>query len=323
MTSSQKTRVGILRGGPGAEHHVSLASGAHILAHIDRDAFVPIDIYIDKDGVWSVDGIVTTPFVALKHIDIVINSLHGTYGEDGVVQKLLEMADIPYTGSDSLASQIAIDKHATKLIAKQYGVLTPKHVVIRPQTKDIDKMLVDVWQGMNHPLILKPLGEGSSVGIEIVHSFAELEKDVRARLRAEESFIIEEYIDGREVSVAVIEDMRGKKHYTPIALEIIHDDTHFSRTVKAKQSYHMRPMDNFSETERQKVIDASIAIHKALNLRHFSRSDFMISKHGVYFLEVNTIPGMTKKSILPKSLNESGISMRDFIAHMIYLAAKK
>jgi D-alanine-D-alanine ligase len=323
MTRVSKKRVGILRGGPSEEHHFSLASGAHILDSIDREVFHPVDIYIDKKGVWHIDGVAEKPFVALKHIDVIFNAMHGSYGEDGLVQKILEDAGVPYIGTDSFSSRIAIDKHASKLIAKQHGILTPRHEIVRPHTKELLLLLTNVWRTMHHPIVVKPIGSGSSVGVEVVRSYIDLEKKVIARAAKGETLLLEEFVEGREVSVAVIEDMRGEKHYTPIALEIKHDAEFFSHEVKANHSYKMEPMFGFSEEERRTVSEAAVLVHKALGLKHFSRADFLINKSGIYFIEVNTIPGMTKHSIFPAMLRESGISMTEFIRHILTLALRR
>lgn len=322
MVRATKKRVGILRGGPSVEHHFSLASGAHILDSIDREIFHPIDIYIDKNGTWHIDGVAENPFVALMHIDVIFNALHGSYGEDGLVQKILEEAGVPYIGTDSFSSRIAIDKHTSKLIAKQHGVRVPRHEIVRPETKSLLTLLVEVWRSMQHPILLKPISSGSSVGIEVVRSYLDLEKKVISRVAQGETLMIEEFVEGREVSVAVIEDMRGEAHYTPIALEIKHDAEFFSHEVKANHTYKMEPMTGFSEEERRIVSEVAVTVHKALGLKHFSRADFLINKSGVYFIEVNTIPGMTKHSIFPALLRESGISMRQFINHILVLALK-
>lgn len=322
MTRVSKKRVGILRGGPSDEHHFSLASGANILDSIDREVFHPVDIYIDKKGVWHIDGVAEKPFVALKHIDVIFNALHGAYGEDGLVQKILEEAGVPYIGSDSFSSRLAIDKHTSKLIAKQHNIRTPRHEIVRPETKELLVLLTNVWRTMQHPIIIKPIGSGSSVGVEIIRSYLDLEKKVIARASRGETLMLEEFVEGREVSVAVIEDMRGEKHYTPIALEIKHDAEFFSHEVKANHAYKMEPMISFSEEERRLVSAAAVEIHQALGLRHFSRADFLINKSGIYFIEVNTIPGMTKHSIFPAMLSESGLSMKQFITHILSLTLK-
>lgn len=320
--ATAKIRVAVLRGGPSSEHTISISSGKHVLENLDIEKFVPIDIYIDKGGVWHLDGVATSPYNALQFVDVVFNAMHGEYGEDGVVQALLEELSVPYNGSSTFASSLAIDKHKTALLLEKDGVLSPFSTVIRPYAKAPEKAIAELWRTMHHPLIVKPVASGSSVGLALAKDFKHFDTSVRKILVSGHSALVQEYIRGREVSVSIIEDMREQDLYAAIPVTIKHNSHIFDNVTKKSASFHVEPMRGFSSTERELVIRIAKHIHKEFGLRHYSRSDFIINEKGVYFIEVNTLPGLTKHSILPAALKESGISMKDFLTHVIQKSGK-
>jgi D-alanine-D-alanine ligase len=168
-----------------------------------------------------------------------------------------------------------------------------------------------------HPLIIKPTSLGSSLGMSTVTDFVNLKKQVKKLLEKDITLMVEEFVKGEEVSVSVIENMRGEELYVPIPIHIKHDKQFFDQEVKESGKFINQPMINFTESQRKFLIEAARFIHKKLHLRHFSRVDFIVTPKKVYFLEVNTVPGMTEGSILPASLKESGISMKEFISHLL------
>jgi D-alanine-D-alanine ligase len=321
-SSPYKKKIAVLRGGPSGEHAVSLKTGLTILQNLDREKFIPIDVYIDRAGRWHVDGMITDSYAALQFVDVVINGLHGDYGENGEVQKILEEAGKPFVGSDSFISHLTMDKNITKLLLSQSGIKVPRHQVVRLHTPNLDKLLVRIWRRYLHPLVLKPIAGGSSLGIEIVTDFVTFDTKVRDFLERGETILVEEFIKGEEVSVAVIEDMRGEELYVPVPIHIRHDQKFFDAEVKKTGAYSCTPMTSFNEKERQRAIDAAKLIYKTLGLRHYARIDFIVTKRGGYFLEVNTLPGLTEHSILPAALRESGIPLKEFFTHLVTLAQK-
>jgi D-alanine-D-alanine ligase len=322
MKNSLKKRVAVLRGGPSSEHHFSISSGKHVLANLDSEKFIPVDIYIDKSGAWHLDGVAASPYAALQFIDVVFNSMHGEYGEDGTVQGLLEEIGIPYNGTSTFGSSMAIDKHKTALILAKNGIQTPKSHVLRPNSKNIEKAVAELWRTMQHPLIVKPVASGSSVALDLTRDFHHFENAVNKILNSGHAALVQEYIKGREVSVSIIEDMRGEDLYAAVPVAIKYNSKVFDNVTKKSGDFHVEPMKNFSSVERELVMRIAKHIHKDLGLRHYSRSDFIISDKGIYLLDVNTLPGLTKKSLLPGALKESGISIKDFLTHIIERSSK-
>jgi D-alanine--D-alanine ligase len=319
-----KLRVAVLRGGPSSEYDVSLKTGATILKHMP-EKYQAQDIFISKDGIWHRDGFERTPDRALSHVDVVFNALHGEYGEDGKVQQILDSLRIPYTGSDSTASALAMNKHLSKHAFKTHGIKTPYHTVIR-RDDDVDEKLSHVFNHFFLPIVVKPATSGSSLGVTIVKKFTDLEAALLKALHISEAALVEEYIKGKEATCGVINNFRGEKIYTLLPVEIVHPKEHEFFDYHAKYggaSQELIP-GNFSAQEKEQIQALAKKVHDAMGLRHYSRTDFMVHpRRGVYVLEVNTLPGLTQESLLPKSLEAIGCPLPEFIDHLITQAVEK
>ncbi len=318
------TVVGVLRGGPSREHEVSLQTGHAILNNLDQERFTPRDIYIDKKGVWHVHGKETSPSRALHSVDVVMIGLHGEYGEDGEVQKVLERHGVAYVGSDPFASFLAMHKVLTKERAKEHGVLTPRYQFVE-SLADRDAVIAEVIRSFPQPVVVKPVKWGSSVGISMVSGYAPIYRAVTSLLEeGSGGVLIEELIKGTEASVTVVERMRGEDLYTPPPVEIIPpEDDFFSYDAKYTGVTEEICPGRFSPEIAAELEHAARTMHQALGLRHYSRSDFIVSPKGVYFLESNTLPGFTAESLAPKSLAAVGVSFPQFVSHLIDLAHTK
>ncbi|HEY5589198.1 MAG TPA: D-alanine--D-alanine ligase [Candidatus Paceibacterota bacterium] len=331
-------KVGVIRGGISGEYEVSLASGAQILLHLRsdkmKDKYISIDIFIDRDGTWHINGIPTTIDKIVHKVDVIINALHGDYGEDGKVQQLLEQWGIPYTGSGPLASAIGYNKFLAKQEFEKLGIKTPKHILFPAYQEDFDgprdkyaaKKAREVWGKFSPPWIIKPLTGGSSMGVSVCKTFQSLVDVFQKGMDEKVSVLVEEFIKGKEATVGVINNFRNKKVYTlpPIEIRIPSTSIFFDNEVKYNgQSQEICP-GNFTEEEKAELERLAALIHTGLDLSHYSRSDFIIHpKKGIYALEVNTLPGLTEESLMPKALNAVGSSLPEFIEHIIKLAREK
>lgn len=319
-----QTIVGVLRGGPSHEHETSLETGAAMFAHLPEDRFIVRDIYIDRKGQWHDRGRATTPDRVLRQIDVALIGLHGEYGEDGEVQKLLKRFGVPYTGSDSFGSYLAMHKIMSKMHAREAGLLTPdfRHI---ERAEDAEAAAQEIIRTFHQPVVVKPVGWGSSIGVSIVGGYA-LVLVALQKLFADgaSSILVEEYIRGREASVGVVEGLRGEALYTLPTTEIIPPEgDFFSLDVKnAGKAREICP-GNFSRVDTEELQRAAKVIHRALGLRHYSRSDFIVTPRGVYYLETNALPGLTEESIMPKALAAVGVSFHDFLSHLVSLALSR
>lgn len=316
-----QTIVGVLRGGPSREHEVSLETGAAILANLPEDRFIARDIYIDRDGQWHDRGRPVAPDRAVRQIDAALVGLHGAYGEDGEVQRVLERFGIPYAGADSLGSYLATHKLLAKARAQEAGLRTPSFRYIE-RAADTEAAVREIIRIFSQPVVVKPVDWGSSVGVSVVAGYAPVLSAVE-RLIAEgaSGILVEEYIRGREATAGVIEGLRGEALYALPTVEIVPPAGDFF-SYAAKYSGTAREVcpGGFSRVMTEELQRAAKVMHRALGLRHYSRSDFIVTPKSVYYLETNTLPGLTKGSLFPKSLAAVGVSFPDFLSHLVNLA---
>ncbi|MEK7635366.1 MAG: hypothetical protein AAB446_02985 [Patescibacteria group bacterium] len=290
MSFSHKIRVGVLRGGPSPEYDVSLKTGGAVLANLPEE-YEPLDIFISKDGEWHARGLQKNPYDILKTIDVAINAMHGAYGEDGTVQKILEHFHVPYTGSNSIASALSMNKKMTKEIFNRQGLKTPHHIVIN---RDEKNLVGKINESLPFPIIIKPLNSGSSLGFSFVGKILDIKEALEKSFEHSAELLVEEYIEGKEVACGVIEDFRGQKYYTPL------------------------PIGNFSNEEKIQIQETAILAHQILGLRHYSGSDFILHpKRGLFILETNTLPKLSHSFPFMKSLEATGGNIREFLTHLI------
>lgn len=318
------TRVGVLRGGPSDEYEVSLKSGGTVLKHLSPEKYQPIDIFIDREGNWHVAGIEVNPHDVLSRVDVVVNALHGKYGEDGKVQAVLDRHGIPYTGSGSLASAVAMHKALTKNALVGHGVQMARHILIEKKEIDqnLEQKLLSIFRSFPLPVVVKPVASGSSVGVSVVKKFEDFEQAVLSAFKSGDTVMIEEFIPGVEATCAVIDEFRGAKIYAlpPVEIRPTHGGFFDYQAKYQGKSLEIVP-GNFTHEQKDEIMKLASIVHKALGLRHYSRTDFIVTpRRGIFMLEVNTLPGLTDESLLPKSLAAVGVKLSDFFDHLIHLA---
>lgn len=312
--------VTVLRGGPSSEYDVSLRSGAAVLHALRELGYPTRDITITKNGQWLVSGIERHPEQALEATDVVFIALHGEYGEDGQIQRLLQRKHIPFTGSRAFPSAIAFNKDLTKQTLREHEVMMPKHRRLTREALDsVNHTIADLLVDVGRELFIKPVTGGSSIGARYLGTEAALFEALNELLAEYEAVMVEEYIRGREATVGVLEGFRNEELYVLPVVEIVppggvplfsYEDKYNGRTeeiVPGRFSYH----------EKAKLADAAALVHKALGLDHYSRSDFIVRDGDVYFLEVNTLPGLTNESLLPKAAAAVGLEFNHLVKHLV------
>lgn len=320
----QRIKVAVLRGGPGVESEVSMKSGKNILENLP-EKYIPLDVFIAKDKSWYLDGVAIAPEKLFRIVDVVFNALHGEYGEDGKIQQLMDQFGVKYTGSTALASALGMNKVLSKEIFIKAGIKTPVYKVMKrgDNLSDIDST---IFKTFPMPAIVKPGGSGSSIGVSLVKTLKEILPAIEKALEYSETIIVEEFIRGKEITCGVVEDFRGEQLYSFLPLEIATPKEFEFYGYDAKYSHCDTNIcvAKLKPKEKEEVQEMAANAHRVLGLRHYSRSDFILnSKRGVYILEVNTLPGMTKESLMPKSLETVGCSLSYFIDHLIQLALSK
>lgn len=296
----QSRRIGVLLGGLSNEREVSLRTGEAVLAALTARGHDAIPIYVDRD----VD-------VALRQerIDVAFVALHGRWGEDGCVQGLLEALGIPYTGSGVLASALAMHKGKAKELFRLHNLPTPAYYTLTAADADAD----DVHGDFGFPCVVKPICEGSSVGVAICHSPEELAPAVDRALCFDDELLVERFISGQEISVAILEDRALG------AVEIAPRDGFYdygNKYTRGATDYYVPP--RLSPERYRGVLVQALRAHTALGCRGATRVDMIVSESGNEFiLEVNTVPGLTPTSLVPKIADAAGISFGELCEMML------
>jgi len=319
----------VLRGGPSLEHEVSLKTGETVLRNLPAK-YSAKDIFISKEGEWHLDGKPAHHDQIFRQIDVVFNALHGEYGEDGKVQQLLEAFGVPYTGSGVITSALGMNKILARQAFKSAGLKVPFGFELVLE-KELAETAKDIFKKMPPPWVIKYPSGGSSVGVSIARNFDDLEGVLEKVSSFSSKILVEEYIRGREATCGVIDEFRNQKHYALPIVEIIPPAQSGFFSYDAKYGGQTRELcpSNFDMSTKRAIETMAITAHNAIGGRHYSRSDFIVSKkslpadrQGIYILEINTLPGLTAESLLPKALNAVGSSHKELLEHLINLALK-
>ncbi len=292
-------RVAVLMGGWSAEREISLQSGKAVLEALLAEGVDAVGIDVDRN---------IAARLAEGGFSRAFNILHGRGGEDGVIQGLLEVLDLPYTGSGVKASAIAMDKVMSKRLWSAQGLPTPAFMPL-----DADTEWSAVVEALGLPLIVKPACEGSSIGMSIVESEADLPA---ARRRASEQpgeAFAEQWIDGEEYTVTII----GDAALPAIRLETPHAFYDYAAKYQSDDTRYLCPC-GLSAAEEQRLGELSLAAFRALGARGWGRVDLMRDKQGAFWLiELNTIPGMTTHSLAPKAARAAGMSFEQLVMRIL------
>ncbi|MEK7191966.1 MAG: D-alanine--D-alanine ligase [Patescibacteria group bacterium] len=308
----EKIRIGVLMGGPSAEHDVSLKTGEMILRFLNPNQYAAKGIVISKKGKWPIP-----PEKFKKKFDLAFIAMHGEYGEDGTLQSILDKNRIRYTGSGVKASRLGMDKAKSLLLFKKNGLDVPKFTVVKGNpTLSEAKMLFGL------PLAVKPADRGSSVGVSIVKKLQELPEAIKSALKHSQNVMIQEYINGREFTCGVLE-INGKLKPLPPTEIIPRHGRFFDYEAKylSGMSEEITP-PRISQKEIKKIQQAALKAHQAIGARGMSRTD-MIWSDKIYVLEINTIPGMTQTSLLPQEAKEAGIEFPEMLNLIVESALNK
>jgi len=292
-------RIGVLLGGNSAEREVSLASGKAILAACKELGHDVLDLDPEFDMKLLVPDLLT--------VDLVFNGLHGGDGENGVIPGFLQSLGVKYTGSKTEASAICMDKRTSKALVHRKDLLTPNWVSLANNDP-----LPSVGD-MVFPVVIKPNDQGSTIGLTVVKNESELDDAIELARQFANVVLIEEFIVGKEITVTVI----GDKAY-PI-VEIVPSHGLYDYECKYNKGMTEYFCPAIIDKDLTKAIhESALKIHRLLGCRHYSRVDFRLDKNGrAWFLELNTLPGMTETSLVPKSAKASGLSFPELIQTII------
>jgi D-alanine-D-alanine ligase len=303
-----KLTVALLAGGISSEREVSLHSGEQVYEALDKDKYNILKYDPQSDLARLVQD--------ADKIDIAMIILHGPFGEDGTVQGLLELLNIPYQGSGVLGSALAMNKTVTKQLYEKAGLPVPPYMVYdRDENIDVAKCA----QHIGLPMVVKPVEAGSSVGMSIVKSAADLQAALEKAGKFDNSILVEFFIEGTELTAGVL----GNKELDALPLiEIIPDETYeffdYEAKYKAGATQEICPA-RISQELTLKAQDYAKIAHQALFCEGYSRTDMILKDDELYVLETNTIPGMTATSLYPQAAREAGMSFSQVLDKLIDL----
>lgn len=303
-------KVAVVMGGPSDEREVSLNTGRAILKALQEKGYNAVGIDLEPEHFVSQ--------LQEAGIEVVFNAIHGKYGEDGILQGVLELLKIPYTGSGVLASAMAMDKGVSKRIFIAAGIPTPRSNLYTKEHFKVD-LADEIQAEFGMPVVVKSAAQGSSIGVNIVEKPEDLSTAIEQAFKYSENMLVEEFISGKEVTVAIIGN--NESEALPIIEIVPHSgryDYH-SKYTKGATEYIVpaRLADNIANSIQKVALDA----FKALGCRGIARVDIMLDKQDrPYVLEINTIPGMTATSLVPKAAAAAGIEFADLCERLLLMA---
>ncbi|SMD05893.1 D-alanine--D-alanine ligase [Sporomusa malonica] len=305
-------KIAVVMGGPSAEREVSLNTGRAILAALQEKGYNAIGI--DLAPRHFVDQL------KKEKIDLVFNAIHGLYGEDGLIQGTLEMLGIPYTGSGVLASAVAMDKAVTKRLFTAAGIPTPRSRLYNKHDAGRD-LASEILLEFGMPVVVKSAAQGSSIGVVIVEEPANIEFAVKEAFKYSDHIVVEEFIKGKELTISILGT--DQPEALPI-IEIVPESGRYDYSSKYTKGATEYIVPARLEAEVASYVQqVALEAYKLLNCRGIGRVDVMLdSNNKPYVLEVNTIPGMTATSLVPKAAAAVGISFADLCERILLMTAE-
>jgi D-alanine-D-alanine ligase len=301
LETLKNKKIAVLMGGISSEREISLLTGKAVLKALKQKGFNAMDIDIDRNAAESIKK---------ANPDIAFIALHGTFGEDGAIQGILEYAGIPYTGSGVLGSSIAFDKLTSKAILMHKNIPTPEYKILDKQ--NTDALSTPPFM----PCVVKPPNQGSSIGIGIVRKTEQWAPALEEAFKYSDEILVERFIDGKLLAIGVKPDK---------SLPIVHIEPksgfydYEAKYTVGKTEYHC-PADLDEETTKI-CAQVSLGAYRALNARGFARVDVILDeKNTPYVLELNTIPGMTPTSLLPMAAKKDGLEFDDLVQEIVSTA---
>ena len=300
-----KINLMILKGGTSLEREISLKSFENVIKHIDKDKYNILDI-----DVLNINDLIN--HIKLFNPDIVLNLMHGGIGEDGTIQAFLDILNIKYIGSKALSSGICMDKNLSKTILKANNIPVVDYVYIKKEEdyylykSEIDELI--------YPVIVKPNKGGSSIGIKIAKNIEEAFEAIKDIQKLDDDILIEKFIDGKEAICSVVQNKEGVYVLSMLDIDTDTDIFGYDEKYDKNTNIHFSRLPKFLQTMIKEISKKAFNL---LKCEGYANIDFMIKDDDVYVLEVNTIPGFTEKSLLPKGNTQNNKTIKEFLDEII------
>ncbi len=313
-----KIYVAVVSGGPSSEYEVSLKSGDMVAEGLDKERYEPIPVRVSRGGEWEL-----APESVKKNASCAFIAMHGAYGEDGTIQRIFESHDIPYTGSDALASALGMNKFLSLRLFRDAGLLVPATLLLTRSEwrKDHRSARERAERMIGYPLVVKPNNQGSSVGVFIARNGGELDDALAETLGFYREVLVQEFIEGREFTCGTLDHGFPESAFPLLPTEIIPRVSSFfdyRAKYEAEGSYEVTPPENLSGETMKTIRSAAVFAHRIIGASGFSRTDMIMDgKKNIYILEINTIPGLTRESLIPKAALAGGMTFSKLLDTII------
>lgn len=367
MKPTDKIRVAVLFGGRSAEHEVSLQSAKNVIQYLDGNHFDVVPIGIDKQGNWFLghdvfansleqnkvyrlnhdshawftpewvgkpaDGakaVAVSTDLRPEKFDVVFPAMHGSYCEDGTLQGLLELANLPYVGAGVLASAVGMDKDVSKRLAMNAGIKVAPFVVVKQDVWSLNskRYISQIEEKISYPMFVKPANTGSSIGITKVKEAKDLKPAIEEALRFDTKVLVEKALNVQELEIAVLQSLENSDEpFVSVVGEIKPNHEFYSYDAKYldEKGADLLIPANASEEIKERARAIAKELFIILDCEGMARIDLFLDKdtQEIYFNEVNTLPGFTKISMYPKLMEASGIGYSDLLTHLVQLAMNR
>jgi len=312
MTGKSVGGIGVLMGGTSSEKEISLKSGKAVYKALSEAGYDVKTIEIN-----STDERTIVRQLKQEKIDIVFNVLHGKFGEDGTLQEILERSGFAYTGSGSQASRLAMDKAATQTLLRKNGIRTPDFYILDSGDEINIKSILTKTGGL--PVVVKPSGEGSSIGISIVREEKELAPALKGAFKLGPKVVIDRFIEGREITSGIL----GQEALPLVEIRPKNSFFDFSAKYQKGMSEYIVPAE-IPADQAKEIQQISQKVFELIGCRDLGRSDFILDRSGTaFFLEINTIPGFTATSLLPMAAEHQGLDFAALCGKIVSFAARR
>ncbi|MFH1188497.1 MAG: D-alanine--D-alanine ligase [bacterium] len=306
-----KQHIAVFMGGPSFEYDVSMASGREVCNTLQQNGYSVTSIHVDKNGEWSlpIQSLIDNEMVAFL-------ALRGAYGEDGTVQDILQLHNIPFIGSDALSSALGMHKILSSNLFYAHGFDIPRFIEVHKNST------WPVFEGITFPVIIKPADSGSSLGITVIRSYDDISAALETAFMYSRTVLIQQFVIGKEVSCAVLDNGDGIIFALP-PIEIISNTNEFC-DYSAKYAPYGSEHRVLKTDESKRVMTTAVALHKLIVASGMTRSDMIITDDGMlYVLEINTLPDLTATSIMRKAAYSYGMTFPELLDSMIHTALKR
>ena len=319
-------RVAVIRGGTGGTYKASLETGKEILRSLPRDVYEPLDILIDRDGVWHAKGVPVSAEQVSRMADVVFNALHGEYGEDGALARDMKHFGVPTTGTNPLGGSLSFNKVALKNRLAPFGIKSPRGVVIERIDAHAlagfeDGYIVDaakrVFREIAPPWIVKPARAGALEHVHVAHTFDELVLVLSHFKETEHDVLVEEFVHGKEFVLGGIQGFRNDPSYKLVPMWVKRPRKVVGQELMHKTDYEPIHPKDLSANERELLSEYIDLVRREVDPGDYFTIDGILSPRGIVLLEVNSQPALHEHAPFPSKLAAVGATMPEFLDHVI------